>query len=305
MIYKNNFIGLFLLTLTIIISSCEKDVKLDLPQPEQKIVVEGHIEQDAPPYVILTWNTSLYEEIDANTLQSLFVKGAIVTVSDGTTTDTLQEISTNSLTPELIAQFLNMDPDDIRNTSISFYSTLNMFGEVGKRYELTVQKDNHLVKAVTTIPQLIPLDSVYTRPHPDPGIDSLVRLFVLYDDPDTLGNFARYFIQRNGGGMITGYIFDDALINGKQFEFELPRPLGRNEDFDYETSGYYWKGDTVVVKWTAIDQDHYQFWETWEYALGSAGNPFSGPSYVKSNVNGGLGIWGGYGVTYDTLIIQK
>ena len=36
----------------------------------------------------------------------------------------------------------------------------------------------------------------------------------------------------------------------------------------------------------------------------SSGNPFSAPTTVTTNIEGGgLGVWGGYGATYDTLIL--
>jgi hypothetical protein len=68
---------------------------------------------------------------------------------------------------------------------------------------------------------------------------------------------------------------------------------------------YFLKGDTVTVKWSNIDQAQYNFWNSLEYEENNELNPFANPIVVASNINGGLGIWGGYGSTYKTMIVPK
>ena len=36
----------------------------------------------------------------------------------------------------------------------------------------------------------------------------------------------------------------------------------------------------------------------------ASGNPFTEPMNISSNIDGGLGIWGGYGVSYYYVPIQ-
>ena len=60
---------------------------------------------------------------------------------------------------------------------------------------------------------------------------------------------------------------------------------------------------TIVIKFCTIDLPHFNFWESFEIAAFNEGNPFSAPATINSNIQGGgIGVWGGYGVTYDTLI---
>ena len=100
-------------------------------------------------------------------------------------------------------------------------------------------------------------------------------------------------------------VFDDALINGTSFDFPLDRGIDRNIDSTFNNYGYFNRGDTIIVKWSAIDKSHFDFWRTLEFELGSTGNPFASPVKVQSNVVGGLGIWGGYSSSYDTLVVPK
>ena len=69
--------------------------------------------------------------------------------------------------------------------------------------------------------------------------------------------------------------------------------------------GYFKKGDTIAVKFCAIDQNVFKFVLESENQVSSTGSPFASPSNVTSNIsNGALGIWAGYGATFDTLIAQ-
>jgi hypothetical protein len=68
--------------------------------------------------------------------------------------------------------------------------------------------------------------------------------------------------------------------------------------------GYWRKGDTVVVRVSSMDVAHYDFWMSAEQEMFSGGNPFANPTTIRHNVVGAVGVFGGYGSVYDTLIIQ-
>ena len=67
--------------------------------------------------------------------------------------------------------------------------------------------------------------------------------------------------------------------------------------------GYFWKGDTVQVKFSSIPKTHYDFWRTLENDGGDS--PFSAPVKIKSNINNGFGIWAGYASRYYTVIVPE
>ncbi|NNF02092.1 MAG: DUF4249 family protein [Bacteroidia bacterium] len=85
----------------------------------------------------------------------------------------------------------------------------------------------------------------------------------------------------------------------------LPLERGQSsaDEIDFDTYGYFWRGDTVTLRWMNIDKAHYDFWNTLENDAGD--NPFSSPVQIKSNIQGGLGVWGGYNNTFGTIIIPK
>jgi len=261
-----------------------------MPDPDPKIVVEGFIDKGEIPYVILTRNSPYYDTINANSLQNYFISGATVKMFDGTDTTTFQEL-----------QF------DTAGVTASIYVGVGVTGQVGKTYQLFVKADGQNVHATTSIIQPLPLDSVWYVDAPSPNPDSLVQLMVHYSDPPGYGNYVRYFTKQNSDDYMPGYnsVFDDALINGTSFDFPLDRGVDRNIDSTFNNYGYFNRGDTIIVKWSAIDKSHFDFWRTLEFELGSTGNPFASPVKVQSNVVGGLGIWGGYSSSYDTLVVPK
>ena len=307
--------GLFLLFWLPFLWSCETDTSLDLPEGDAKIVVEGHIEQDRPPIVVLTRSVPVFSGFRPEDIEAAFVHDAQVFVSDGTREVALQEVNSDNLPPvllNLIGEQYGFTKDPATGKlpfRFYFYTASQMLGKTGTNYYLRIQADGQTLTASTSIPHLIPIDSLWTKPHADLKNDSLVMLWYRYRDPDTLGNSARYFTKRNREPYYPGYyssVFTDEFVNGvEKIDFPLARGESKGNKPDFETYGYFRKGDTVTVKWCSIDYGHFQFWLSLENDFNSRGNPFGAPISIQSNVKGGLGIWGGYGVTYHRLIIPK
>lgn len=75
---------LIIAALIIALSACEKNITVDLPQPEKKIVVEGYVEIDFPVYVYLSYSTAYFAPIDSASISGYAIKGATVIISNGT-----------------------------------------------------------------------------------------------------------------------------------------------------------------------------------------------------------------------------
>lgn len=283
-----------------LLASCEKEVNIKLNTGEPSLVVEGVIENGLPPYVFLTKSIGYFSTIDLNTLQNSFVRNAKVTVSDGLRTVQLKEYSVDTGGSGNKLFFYSIDT----NSSL-------FVGQVEKVYKLTIEVDGKIYESYTKIPNPTNIDSVKTV-QPDPPFDKdknpLARQIRIYfKEPDTAGNFVRYFTRRNSEPYYPGpnSVYPDEIINGIYFEttLALGEPAGREFSRDSSTVGY--PGDTVTLKWCAIDRANYTFWSTYEYSLGTLGNPFSTPIQVKSNVsNGALGVWTGYGTVYKTIVLE-
>ena len=233
---------------------------------------------------------------DIETIQNSFVHSksfggdAVVKISDGMKTFELIEFV-----------------DTIKAFRFYFYAT-RMFVVIGKTYSLSIEAEGKKLSATTSIPQPIPLDSLWWIPHPNPEKDSLVVFWVRYTDPPGERNYSRYFTKRNREPFFPGYflsVFNDEFFNGESFNFPLERGQDKDDERDFNTYGYFEKGDRIIVKWCSIDKAHFDFWRTLEESkLHGGNNPFGSPVKIISNINGGLGIWGGYGVSYDTLIVK-
>ncbi|MCB0397912.1 MAG: DUF4249 domain-containing protein [Flavobacteriales bacterium] len=283
--------GLFGLGLSL--AACDTAIVLDLPQGEEDIVIYGFIEQDSLPVVSLTKSLAVFSTIDVSKLQSSFVHNAAVSLNDGDTT--IQLVEYNIPLNDFTYYFYSL-PSSLINT----YK-----GQVGKSYKLTVQAEGKTLTATTTIPEPLPLDSIWWLPHPDEDNDSLVVLQVRFTDKPHEANYARYFTQRNSEPMYPGYfasVFDDSFLEGQTLDFALPRGQDRNDTIN-DTYSYFWHGDTILVKWCSIDRAHFDFWMTVETDKNNQGNPFGMPTLIQSNVEGGLGVWGGYGASYHKLIV--
>ncbi|MFI5203645.1 MAG: DUF4249 domain-containing protein [Flavobacteriales bacterium] len=297
----------------LLFQSCTKEVDIEVPAGEEKIVVEGFIETGQPPIVILTRNKPYFGTNNFNGLSDLIVKNAIVTVTNNGTTYTLLEICTSTLPDSLlplVTAITGIDSATLASIDYCLYTTfdINAWGVEGEQYDLKVVAEGKTLTASTEIPFAVALDSVWYKdqdPHTDRGF-----CWARLDDPDTIGNAYRWFAMRKGKdyGFLApfGSAFEDKFINGQSFEFTAVRAHASDDELEENADyrGYFRTGDTIIVKFTTIDLPHYQFWRTYETQVISNGNPFAAPAAVKSNITGGLGIWGGYAVRYDTTVAQ-
>jgi hypothetical protein len=99
-----------------------------------------------------------------------------------------------------------------------------------------------------------------------------------------------------------------SLFNGLSFDFIFPRGkdgLSDGPDDNNVESGFYKIGDTILVKSTTTTYPIYLYVRAMENAAASEGSIFSSPGNLPYNVQGdGIGIFYGYGVSYDTLICE-
>jgi len=298
-IYYILLIGLF---------GCTKSIVFELPEIEQTIVVEATVESGLPPRVILTNSQGYFEAIDSTILSDIFIHDADVVLSDGVESFPLQEFNFNGL---------------YIYTSLDF----GAIGQFGKTYSLSIQVNDKNVYSTTTIPQPLFIDSLWFDKYV--AYDSLGLIGARFSDPDTLGNCYRWFAQRinsytynypppfdNVKGTIKdsrplppiGSSTDDKLFNGLSFDFIFPRGedgLSEGPDDNNIEAGFYKIGDTILVKSTTTTYPIYLYVRAMENAAVSNGSIFSSPGNLPYNVQGdGIGIFYGYGVSYDTLICE-
>lgn len=288
------FIVCFLLFLGLM--SCEKDIDFKLNEAESVLVVNGEIEQNKEPRITLTKSYGYFSELSADMLLNSFVRNAEVTLSNGTLTHRLKEYQVN-LAPGISVFYYGIDSS---NLSTAF------LGELNKSYTLKIQADGKSYEAITTIPDLdwTP-DSVYFTPQPQNSDTNARIMFIKATEPAGLGNYLRYFTKLNEQPFYPPFnsVFSDEIIDGTTYTVQADIGFDRNTTFE-PGKALINKGDTITLKFCNIDRKSYTFWNTWEFASQSLGNPFSQPSKVIGNVsNGALGVFCGYAAWYNTYII--
>ncbi len=278
--------------------SCQKEVHINLGTSPTEVVVQGAIETNIPPYVILTSTIGFFSNIDLGTLQNSFIHGANVTVSDGSSTVTLKEYSIDTLNGNKFYIY-TVDTTNLSNI---------MYGQVGKFYTLTIAYNGIIYTSVTKIPNPKGVDSVWfgTPVFKNKNTpDSAMEMFANYTDPDTPGNYVRYFTRRNNENFYPAGIFTDDLVNGENIRnIDLFAGYDDSTHVNGDSLSYFYPGDSVTLKWCEIDKGVYDFWNTYAYASNAIGNPFASPINIKTNItNGALGVWCGYGSILTTRVV--
>ena len=286
--------ALFLATLI----SCEKNINFDLKEAASVLVVDAVIENNQPPVVVLTKSLSYFSSISPAILSNLFVRNAVVTVSNGVLTHRLKEYSF-PIAPGINIYSYRIDSADLATAFIGQFNT---------NYTLHIVADGKEYDATTSLRSLAKrIDSVWWKTAPFQDDTTNVVLNIKATDPAGLGDYIRYFTRRNNGQFLPGEnsVFDDQIVDGTTYSFIVDQGIDRNNKQPFD-SNYFKRGDTITLKLCNIDKPTYTFWNTWEFNAQSIGNPFSQPGKVIGNIsNGALGAFYGYAADYKTLIVPR
>jgi hypothetical protein len=280
-----------------LLSSCEREIKIDLEETSPKLVVEGTIENGEPPVIILTNSLNYFSGISAAMLANSFVRNAEVFVSSGSITHRLKEFTIPGPGGVNFYYYSN----DPANPATA------IFGQLNKQYSLRIVAEGKEYTSTTSIPDITRrIDSVFWK-LPPPGNDSnKVMVMIKATDKPGFGDYVRYYTKRNSEPFYPGLnsVFDDQVIDGSSYEVQVERGVPRTGSQE-EGYSFFNKGDTVTLKLSNIDKATYDFWRTMEFSYASIGNPFSTPTKVTGNISGALGYFGGYASQFRTLIIPK
>lgn len=259
---------LYIALISILFTSCETIIDIDLNSTDSKIVIEGSITNEPGPYTIkITQTTDYFIPSNYPTMQN-----AIVNISDDEgNIDTLIEIEPG------------------------IYQTTSIQGAIGRTYNLYININNQEYIASSYLPPSTPIDSLayFESPFsPHNTGDGNFRVSCYFHDNENEENYYRLKLYRNSILSESFYLLDDQLQNGRDIDF------GRLQD------GIK-LNDTVVVELINIDKDVYDYFNTLSSIVGSGGMSSSIPANPNSNIsNEALGYFGAYSFTRDTIIIN-
>lgn len=283
-----NIIVILLISVSAILS-CSRELDLDIREPDALIVVDGWIENGRQAKVFLTTNAPYFTTIDSSSLRDLVLSRAKVT-----------------LRSEEQSEVLILRKDE-RYFPPYYYAGNTIYGEIGNSYTLEAEYGEKSVVSETTIPESVLLDTVFFEL--EDMEDSLGFLNVSFTDPASVKNYYRIFTKVIGedSRFIPSFLIaiNDQYFNGEQISFTLKRAPA--SFLSTEGSSYFSLGDTILVKLSTMDEQSFDFWSSYQEEVINASNPFAASlKDVKSNIQGdGLGIWGGYGVTIDTVFTNR
>ena len=132
------------LLLLILLSACSKDIEISQVAYTPKIVVDGWIEHNNYAKVYVTRSSPYLSDYDSTSIMETFINHAKITVTDS---DGDSEILT-------LFRDNNSFPPFV-------YKSIKLKGKTGKEYHLTIEVENKLIEASTTIP--VPPDVVLLR----------------------------------------------------------------------------------------------------------------------------------------------
>lgn len=297
--------------------SCTKEVKIDIPGYEEQLVIDGYIETNQPPIVLLSRSKDIYGLTTLDSFLQGFVSGATVIVSDGTTTEQLIEICTDNLPPgfeSIAASLFGISESELANYHLCGYTSFNpaIFGQVGKTYQLTVDFEGKTYTSSTELLPATPLQTTFWKEQV--GLPNYGFSYAILSDPPQKGDAYLWEVKRinkdslgnpRDGKFTKTFtpVVDDAFFNGLTFEFSYENPMSyKDEDLENKYKGYYQLGDSVVIKFSKMDRGVFNFLEKKYMQMQTGGSPFSSPANIPTNIQGGaLGLWAGYSSWYDTL----
>lgn len=276
-----------ILAMIVVLNSCTPELDFGNIDFEPQIVVEGWIENGTRANVLLTQWLPLYSEGKEVPAMDIPIKWAKVTLSDGER----EEVLVGRMDQSYISSFV--------------YTSSVIKGEYGKKYYLKVEYSGKTVTAETYIPEPVKIDaftvskceddfySISAEFKDDPEQEDYYKFFskVISDNKRFLPSFM---------GTINDKGYDDHTI-----DVVVNRGLKIGKS-DIKYTPYYELDDTVVVKLTRLPKDAYLFWSDYENEVMNGKNPlFPSTTNLKSNINGGKGIWAGYAKDEKIIIIKE
>lgn len=238
---------------TLLLSSCEKVIELDLNEAEKKYVVEAKLSEEEGSARVRITRTVNFDE-------SNFppgVTGATVTVTE-----------------------LGGDTYTFLGDAGGTYGHQTLVAVPGKTYELKVLVDGETFTATCTMPEPVEIDTLFITDELLFG-DFLKTVNVRFQDPPGRGNAYRFHQVVNGLTEMRIMIMNDDYVDGRLVTSTLFYITDEDSGNNPIKSG-----DNVEVTLQSIDASMYKYWFSLDRSA-SGGNQQAAPSNPVSNMRGG------------------
>ncbi|MEM9986025.1 MAG: DUF4249 domain-containing protein, partial [Bacteroidota bacterium] len=261
---------------------------------EPEVVVESYLRPGLPFAVILTKSVGFFD-----TLQLQYVRNATVVMEYGNASDTLAPLEI-SLESDLIGQVV--DTALLINFGPLFGESLVVYASLGSvvpnRFDLTyrltvITEEGDTLRSSTMVPPPVEFNSNSFRFNDD----SLAIFLTNFQDDHTQANFYRRLLQQREER-------DSAWVTRTNQDFVLDDAIGGGDLITFGTGFEFEQGDTLISTLYHITRDYWRFSETRDDAIAASLSPFAQPALIHTNIEGGQGLFAGFSVTSDTIVIE-
>lgn len=254
----------------------EREVDLDIPPHERKLVVECFLEPGKPYRLVLTESVGFFDGPDTP-----FVQNAFVVISHAGIQDTL----VNTFAIDFVDQKL-----------FNYSSTAIVPADYTSEFSLYVRDEQgREVKGKTRImPPIQFTDFSYSY-----DADSMAAIAIKWPDTPGQRNYYRFTLHLDS--LVT--VGDDGP-SGLEFAFSVDDRIGDGEDFTLSTLFEYEKGQRAIATVYPMTESYWRYIETLSASAGANGNPFANPVTIYSTVEGGYGVFTGLTYDRDSLLIE-
>lgn len=252
----------------LLVASCTKDINVNLNDVTPQIVIAGEVNNAAGPYLVRITKTVNFSA--SNTFPA--VSGATVKITDSTSgqTDILLETSSGVYTTQTLSQ-----------------------GTPGHTYQLYVSVGGQTYTAISTMPQVVPLDSVTFEHKTDVG-GAMINAVPDFQDPFGVANYYSFTEHINNKLFNKAiFVFDDRLSDGRY----ITNPLSMD-------SAYLKRGDTLQLEMRCVDKKTYHYFNEFASILDASNFQSAAPANPVSNIsNNSLGYFSANTVQTKTVVV--
>lgn len=273
---------------------CTNEVDIEQAYYQPKVVVDGWIENDRRANIFLTQSSPYLTEFDSASIRATFLNHAKITLY---TDNGESEILTLSKQSNFFPPFV--------------YKSIKIKGKIGETYHITIEVNNQIITATTTIPTLPSINSIYAKQKSD----TTFTINALLSPP----NKTTYYYSQIKILGIDNQLHASAFPIIKKendtipfFTLDIPRkiepdPLHLKPETDRKVPVHeYLNSDTVLVTISTIDQTSFEVLNAFYIDLQNKRNPFS---FIKqqtpTNIIGGIGCWSGLGTVRGVVYLTK
>lgn len=241
----------WLLTISywLLASGCQKVININLNSASPAIVIVGNVNDQPGPYTVTLAQTVNFS--DPNTFPP--VSGAFITIADNVgTIDTLVQ------------------------TIPGTYHTTKIMGVQGRTYNLTVTANGQTYTSSSTMPQLVPFDTLLIVQQTGFRDTNLYPQAIFLDPVGASPSHYYRFVETRNDSVVTRlFVIDDQYDNGRYINYTMRSDTAMAV------------GDSVKVEMQCIDQGTYQYFSTFRAASGNTNvTPFNPISNISNNALG-------------------